>query len=343
MEIKTSQKNYPVYLEDHPLKHFKKGSMDKILLVTDENVGKIYLAPIKDYFQTQGLEVTTFVIHPGEASKSLIGAEKMYHVLLGEHFTKSDGIVALGGGVVGDLSGFVASTYLRGLPFYNIPTSLLAQVDASIGGKTAVNLAEGKNLVGTFYQPEAVFIDPYYLETLPELRMAEGFSEIIKMAAGFDADFFAQLNHFLKENWEDERLEIIEKALTIKQHAIEGDVFDNGQRLKLNFGHTLGHALEKNSEFTYSHGEAVALGMVAITKESERRGLTKAGTTQQLIAILEKFNLPTTWPEVDMEEIMDTLRFDKKGRGDTIQLVILKEIGIAEIFPVSFDAFSMWF
>ncbi|GCF95537.1 3-dehydroquinate synthase [Enterococcus florum] len=248
-------------------------SKRKIALISDENVFPIYGRTVTQYLEWHGFEVVSHVVPAGEKSKSLGTAEEIYDFLTDEGFSRSDSLIGLGGGVIGDLTGFVASTYMRGLSFIQIPTSLLAQVDSSIGGKTGVNCEKAKNLIGTFAQPDGVLIDPLTLESLPEKRLSEGMAEVIKCAMIRDADLWQELQ---KTN----RLEIllgyseniILRALKVKKALVEEDEFDQGQRLLLNFGHTIGHGLEASQNYEMiSHGEAVALGMVQMTGVTEKK------------------------------------------------------------------------
>jgi len=283
-----------------------------------------------------GFDATLLEVPAGEKSKSLLQATALYDQLATFGMTRSDGIIALGGGVIGDLAGFVASTYMRGIHFLQIPTSLLAQVDSSIGGKTAVNTDSAKNLVGTFSQPEGVLIDPALLTTLPIQRVREGIAEIIKSASIADPILWQRLAALADE--EDllaHATEIITETLKIKQQVVEEDPFDHGSRLTLNFGHTIGHGLEKLSGFgTLSHGEGVAIGMVMITRHAEKIGFSKKGSTQQLINMNRKFSLPTNLPDVDQEQLFQAITHDKKARGNQIKIILLAEIGQARVVTI---------
>lgn len=305
----------------------------KIAIITDETVSQLYLKKITQQLEAAGFSVVNQIIPAGEASKSLSTANQLYDFLATENFTRSDGLIALGGGVIGDLTGFVASTFMRGLAFIQIPTSLLAQVDASIGGKTAVNSAKAKNMIGTFYQPDLVVIDPLTLESMEPVQIQEGLAEVIKAGAIADLSLWQALeklgdtNDFLQHSEE-----IIEKALTVKKKVVEEDVFDNGQRLLLNFGHTVGHGIENTAGYgKISHGAAVAIGMVQITKISERAGETASGTTEKLKELLAKFNLPISYQPWNQAEIYQAISHDKKARGAAINLILLNEIGEAKI------------
>ncbi|GAA3009285.1 3-dehydroquinate synthase [Tetragenococcus solitarius] len=314
----------------------------KVALVTDSTVNQIYAQKVKESLNDQGFSTTVMMVPSGEASKSLEMAELLYSKLTQNNFTKNDGIIALGGGVVGDLAGFVAATYMRGLHFLQIPTSLLAQVDSSIGGKTAVNMAVAKNLIGSFYQPDGVLIDPDVLDTLPQSRLKEGVAEIIKAAAIADTHLWQLLDR-LKNLDELKRCaeEVIVPALKVKKQVVEEDEFDQNQRLILNFGHTIGHAIEKNAGFdTISHGESIAIGMVKITEHAEEIGLTAKTTTRKLQQMLSKFDLPLTFADFDAVQIKEAIIHDKKVRNDQLNIILLEKIGEAKIVPIRLDTIA---
>lgn len=308
----------------------------KIAIITDQTVAKLYLSQVRQSLELSGFDVVSYTIKPGESSKSLEVAETLYAWLAEHQFTRTDGLIALGGGVVGDLTGFVASTYMRGLHFLQVPTTLLAQVDSSVGGKTAVNTSVAKNLIGTFAQPKGVLIDLETLKTLENRRIREGLAEIIKMAAIMDSELWEVLKEcrtlagFLAKS-ED----IIGRCCELKACVVSSDELDQGNRLILNFGHTIGHGIEVSSGLnTITHGEAVAMGMVQISQSAEQKGLTKLGTTHQLISLLEQFGLPLSYPKELNQAIIQAITHDKKAQGTTIRLIILNEIGKATIIKV---------
>jgi 3-dehydroquinate synthase len=311
----------------------------KVVIITDTNVQPLYGDQVKKGLKEAGFEPSTFVIEAGEQSKSLATAAEIYDFLAEEGLTRSDGIIALGGGVVGDLAGFVASTYMRGLHFLQVPTTLLAQVDSSIGGKTAVNTSKAKNLVGTFAQPDGVLIDPLTLNTLELRRVQEGIAEIIKSAAIADKDLWQQLAS-LKDEQDliDHAVEIIAACCKIKRKVVEEDELDHGVRLLLNFGHTIGHALENTAGYgKLTHGEGVAIGMLQITRIAEEKGLTPAGTTDQLRQMIQKFHLPTTSDHWDKQTLYTALTHDKKTRGGKINIILLEAIGTAKIVRIPIE------
>lgn len=309
----------------------------KIVVITDETVNTLYGSIVVESLKKAGFQVALIAVKAGEQSKSLEMAQKLYDFLAEEQLTRSDGIVALGGGVVGDLAGFVASTYMRGLHFLQIPTTLLAQVDSSIGGKTAVNTAKAKNLVGTFAQPDGVLIDPATLDTLEPRRIREGIAEIVKSAAIADATLWERLSELKDEqDLVEHAEEIIAACCKIKRNVVEKDEHDQAIRLILNFGHTIGHALENTAGYgVISHGEGVAIGMVQITQVAERKALTPQGTTQELTGMIEKFHLPTQSAIWSEETLYQAITHDKKTRGDQIKIILLEAIGKAKIVTIS--------
>lgn len=308
----------------------------KVAIITDENVAPLYAGTIAEKLTSAGFQTATYVLPAGESTKSLAHAGELYDFLADEGFTRSDGVMALGGGVIGDLAAFVASTYMRGVHFVQIPTTLLAQVDSSIGGKTAVNTSRAKNLVGTFSQPDGVLIDPEVLTTLEPRRVREGIAEIVKSAAIADEELWQFLAGLSDENDLLQHAEaVITASLKVKRKVVEEDEFDNGPRLTLNFGHTIGHAIENTVGYgIVSHGEGVAIGMIAINAEAERQGLTPAGTTAELKQMLEKFGLPTSTDLWDEDKLYEAITHDKKARGSKLKIILLDKIGSAKIVAI---------
>lgn len=305
----------------------------KIAVITDQTVAAFYGEAVSQKLKAAGFAPILYAICPGEKSKTLHTAQKLYAFLSGKGFTRADGILALGGGVVGDLAGFVASTYMRGIHFLQVPTTLLAQVDSSVGGKTGVNTESAKNLIGTFAQPDGVLIDPETLQTLEERHVIAGLAEVIKYAAIADAALWQQLAACEKlADFMAQAESFIAACCQIKIRFVEADERDTGQRLFLNFGHTLAHALENVTCYgVLMHGEAVAIGMYQITKASERLGYTSAGVADALAAMLQKFHLPIESQIGDHKALYQALSHDKKARGATLQLVLLTAIGQAKI------------
>ncbi len=341
LTIKMESRKYPVIIESglfrtigYTLGKYFTGK--KIALVTDENIQKTYQDFIKKQMDDSHCEWDMIILPAGDTSKSFDALASIYRSLIDFQITRDDVIVSLGGGVIGDISGFAASTFLRGVDFVQIPTTLIGQVDSSIGGKNAVNLPEGKNLVGTFYQPNYVFIDPDFVQTLSDYHMADGMAEIIKYACVADADLFSDLirmrNHRNAELIES----IIYRCCLIKKQMIEQDEKDQGVRMLTNFGHTIGHAIENLYDYrVYGHGQAVAMGMFTITEHSEAMGLTGINTSAMLREILEEYGLPAELPrDIDKELLAGFAMKDKKRRGNKMNLVLLEKIGRGYLYPI---------
>lgn len=349
MELKVDLKDrsYPIIIEkglinrvSEEIRKVYKGK--KIFIITDDNVNKYYGGKISGELKKNDFEVKLLALKPGEETKNFNTLPIVYNELLDFNLTRSDLIIALGGGVIGDLAGFVASTYLRGVDFVQIPTSLLAQVDSSVGGKVAVDLDRGKNLVGSFYHPKCVLIDPEVLNTLDNRFFIDGMAEVIKYGCIKDKQFFDYLEKMENNQQLINNMEVvIHKCCDIKRQVVENDEKDKGERMLLNFGHTLGHAIEQYYNYTkYSHGEGVAIGMYVISKISEEKGLTKKGTSQRIKDILVKYNLPYEL-DVNIEETLEAINLDKKKLGNDLNVIILKEIGNSEIYKTTAEFFKI--
>lgn len=289
----------------------------KVLVVTDSGVPAAYA----DAVCAQCAVPVKAVLPQGEQSKSLASFEKLLCLMLENDFTRKDAVVAVGGGVVGDLAGFVAASFMRGVDFYNIPTTLLSQLDSSVGGKTAIDLCGVKNCVGAFKQPEKVLIDPNVLETLEERQFRSGMAEAVKMAATSDAGFFEKLEKMPSGDYRKNIEEIIAGALKIKIAVVESDEKENGARRILNFGHTVGHAVESASGMHLTHGESVAVGMLPMAEGSARERIKK---------LLENIGLPVSC-STPAEELLAYLAHDKKMAGNKIFTVTVRRIGCGEI------------
>lgn len=301
-------------------------SPSRIHIVSDSTVAPLYLQKLEQQFT---LPVTHTIIPAGEEHKRLATVEGIYHDLLASGMTRKDLIVALGGGVVGDITGFAAATFLRGVSLCQIPTTLLAQVDSSVGGKTGVDMPEGKNLVGAFYQPRLVLIDPSVLTTLPEQTFADGMAEVVKYGYISNRDILDMVSApDYKQNIES----IIYECVKIKRDVVTIDEHDTGLRMILNFGHTIGHAAEKLGNYVdLTHGQAVAVGMVAAMRLSAFLG--NEDLTDRLIEILKHIGLPTEL-KYDREDIYRSLLSDKKKFGATVNFILVREPGRAEITPI---------
>ena len=306
----------------------------KALVVTDRNVAALYLERVCTSLESHGFDVKCVVIPPGEKSKSPAMLQRLYGRLAQFKITRGDGIVALGGGVVGDVAGFAAATWLRGVPYVQIPTTLLAQVDSSVGGKVAINLPQGKNLVGAFYQPRRVIADVGCVQTLPPRVLSDGMGEVIKYGAIADAKLF-QWSCTQRRNSAGDWAEMVARCCAIKAHVVEQDERDTGLRMTLNFGHTLGHAIEQFYKYRkYTHGEAVGIGMVWACEQGERKGVTRPGTANQMRDALVRHGLPTELDPLGKKkfpEIAKAMALDKKNVGATARMVLLEKIGKCKV------------
>lgn len=301
----------------------------RVCIVSDENVWPLYGKIVSDSLTQAGFTVFKALVPPGEASKSYQQLLALYNSFSESGINRADLIVALGGGVVGDLTGFAAATWLRGVPLIQIPTTLLAQVDSSIGGKTAIDLPVGKNLAGAFYQPRAVVMDPSVLVTLSRSRTSDGMAEVIKYGLIRDHSLFEQIESRAYDlEW------VLERCVRTKITVVSHDERDTGERMLLNFGHTVGHAIEKATNYErYTHGEAVAIGMVAAARAGELLGETPEGTTDRIIKVLENHKLPIK-TDLSLETILPIISSDKKNMGSRLYFVLLKEIGEAFLKPM---------
>ena len=308
-----------------------------VCVVSDDSVAALYLERAKTALENAGFAVVSYVFPHGEQSKSGENFLKLMNVLAENRLTRADGLVALGGGVTGDLTGFAASCYLRGVPYIQVPTSLLAMVDSSVGGKTAIDLPAGKNLCGAFYQPVLVLCDTALLATLPEQIFTDGCAEVIKYGVLGDKALFETLKTGIKDKLED----VVATCVDAKRAVVEEDEFDTGRRQLLNLGHTLGHAVEANSDFTISHGQAVAIGMAMIAEAAVNHGLCMEETRDEIVSLLRQYGLPTGTAQ-SPERILATALGDKKRRSDTITLIVPREVGLCDLYTISVDELPEW-
>ncbi len=306
----------------------------KIIIVTDENVAPLYLDRCKESLTNQGFQVEAFIIPPGEASKNGETYLKLVNFLAENELTRVDGLVALGGGVVGDLTGFAGATYLRGIPVIQVPTTLLSMVDASVGGKTAINLEAGKNLAGAFHQPALIWRDSSLLESLPEEVFLEGMAEVIKYGVIADKELFVLLHG--REEIMARMDEIIERCVAIKERVVKEDPMDKGARQLLNFGHTIGHAIEKASGYRISHGMAVAKGMAAMTSIAAGQGWCTEEVLMQVEKLLKTYGFDLS-VDYDKDVLCDIIKGDKKRKGHSITLVVPETIGKCQLKTVSME------
>ena len=299
------------------------GKAQKVCLVSETSVfplwGETALSSLKD----AGFDVCSYVFPAGEESKNGENLLKLLNFLAENGLTRSDILVALGGGVTGDLAGFAASCFLRGIRFVQVPTTLLAAVDSSVGGKTAVDLPAGKNLAGAFWQPSLVICDTDTLDTLPVDIFRDGCAEVIKYGILYDPKLFA---HLEEKGLDFDREAVITRCVELKRDVVMEDEFDTGARMKLNLGHTIGHGVEARSNFTLSHGKSVAIGMAIVCRAS------RCPDTPRILAILQKFGLPVTTDE-SVQDIYNYTLSDKKRSGDTVRLIIPRRIGDCAIVP----------
>ena len=306
-----------------------------LAIVTDSNVAPLYLGAVEESLKAAGFNTISVVFPAGERSKNIETLNMLYERFAEAGLTRGDGVVALGGGVTGDLAGFAAATMFRGVDFIQMPTTLLAQVDSSVGGKTAIDLPQGKNLVGAFYQPKLVIADIDCLKTLTQRTVCDGMAEVIKYAMIADETLFLLLESIsgvetVPQYWE----QIICTCCDIKRAVVAEDERDTGRRGILNFGHTLGHAYELAYHYeTYTHGEGVAAGMVKILEIEEKQGKDVVRLKMRLLALLEKFHLPETI-DCTMEQYRAAIGLDKKAKGKMIHVIEVETLGQAEIVPM---------
>lgn len=306
-------------------------------VITDDNVDRYYGARITESLERAGISAERFVFPHGEASKNHETLLHIYAFLAENGFTRSDFIVALGGGVVGDTAGFAAATYMRGIDFVQIPTSLLAQVDSSVGGKTAVDIPGGKNLVGAFYQPKLVICDPKTLDTLTLEFFTDGMAEVVKYGMIKSRELFELLE---KGDAKADIEEIVRRCVEIKAQVVENDEREKGERMLLNFGHTLGHAIEKHYNYTgLTHGCAVSVGMSVFTHIAERRGMCAAGVPDRLDALLAKYGLPLTDP-APLDLLCTYSLHDKKHLAGGMNIVICSDIGTSGTVTLSVEDYK---
>ncbi len=309
-------------------------SSSRAVMVTDSNVGPLYAQQIIDSLSAEGTQVEVITIPAGEENKTLATASGIYNTLAAMYIDRGNPLIALGGGMIGDLAGFVGATYLRGLPLIQIATSLVAQVDSSIGGKVAVNHENLKNQIGTFYQPFLVLSDSSCLKTLPEDEFINGLGEVIKSALIMDEELFNIIENgmeLIKSRNEKTLDKVIFRSARVKTSVVEKDEKDKGLRQILNFGHTIGHAIETCSDFNISHGRAVAIGMVLASKASQLLGLLSQSDYERIKNLIRRSGLPVTLPDVKADDIIDVIKHDKKIKGGKINFILLTNPGAAVI------------
>lgn len=326
MHVTLSEAEYDIYIGRNILsdidKYFDVQNSNpdrKVLIITDDNIPNEYIDKVKSKINKS----FSFVVKNGEENKNFDNYQQILKTLVENNFTRTDCLVAIGGGMVGDLSGIVASTFMRGIDLYNIPTTLLSQVDSSIGGKTAIDFMHVKNIVGSFFQPKGVLIDVETLKSLPDRQIKNGLVESIKMAATFDKEFFDYLN--TKPDILENAEEIIFKSLMLKKAVVEKDEKEKNIRKVLNFGHTIGHAIEETMNLKLLHGECVGIGMLYFSSDEVKKSLKN---------ILEKYGLPTSC-EFDKNKVLELIKHDKKASGDMVATIHVNSIGSYDIIKMT--------
>lgn len=303
----------------------KVTKVGKAAIVSDSNVWPLYGKTVQESLENAGFSVIFYVFPAGESSKNGKTYLELMNFLAQNQVTRSDCLIALGGGVVGDLTGFAAATYLRGITYIQVPTTLLAAVDSSVGGKTAIDLESGKNLVGAFYQPKLVLCDTDALNTLPEEIFRDGCAEVIKYGILYDRQLF---EHLQKNVLNFDKQFVITRCVELKRDVVAEDEYDTGSRMKLNLGHTIGHAVETNSNYDISHGQAVAIGMAIVSRAVR--------ATAEIEEILQQFGLPTK-TDYTAQQLFDCALSDKKRNGGTVNLIVPEAIGACVIRPIPID------
>ena len=323
LTIKCKTYSYDVIIQRNILNNVSEylSLQRKVLILTDDGVPSEYVSKIS----SQCLNPIIVTVKQGEQSKNIDNYQLVMKTLIEHGFTRTDCLVSIGGGVVGDLGGFISSTYMRGIDFYNVPTTLLSQVDSSIGGKTAIDYNGIKNIIGSFYTPKCVLIDPNTLKTLDKRQLHAGLVEAIKMACTCSSSLFEIISK--SKNLENDIDEIIFQSLQIKQKIVEEDLEEKGLRRVLNFGHTLGHIIESASNYNLLHGECVGIGMLSFSSDKARKQIKK---------LLKKYNLPTSY-DLTLKDIENYLTHDKKKTGDYIWIVSVENIGSYELKKIKID------
>lgn len=333
LKVSLPQAAYSIVIGDGILSRIADGlanSKKKLLLVTDQTVWALHGTALAQAIKARGGHLYKVILPPGEAEKTLQSLTTVWAACADHQLTRQDLLIAFGGGVIGDVTGFAAATWMRGTGFVQIPTTLLAQVDAAVGGKTAVNLPAGKNLVGTFHQPTCVFADTGYLDTLPAVELRNGMAEAIKYGAILSATLFERLS---APQTRQALPDLVADCCRLKADLVAADERDTGARMLLNFGHTFGHAIEKLGDYRrHRHGEAVAMGMVLAAQFGEHLGFTKPHCAEKIRQTLARHSLPTACP-YEPADLFAGMNLDKKRSGDTVRLILLADIGEAAVVP----------
>lgn len=341
--VGLGERSYPIWIGEHILSNIGVALNDvgfpaKVAIVTNPTVAELYCEQLVDSLAASGRQVSVMRVPDGEEYKTLETLENIYDVLIDRHFDRYCGLIALGGGVIGDMSGFAAATFLRGIPFVQIPTTLLSQVDSSVGGKTGVNHPQGKNLIGAFYQPKHVHIDVNVLATLSKREFASGLAEVVKYGIIRDKEFFNWLEdhrELLVDRSAEGLVYAVMKSCQIKADVVENDEKEQGIRVLLNLGHTFGHAVETLAGYgIVKHGEAVAIGTVMAARISQRIGLCSADDVERIIDLLSYFDLPVTPPDFTVTDYLKVMQRDKKVKDGVVRVVLNHGIGSAEMHQI---------
>lgn len=346
IKVRLGERSYPIYFGSGIISDFGRTynrflKSNRVVVVTNPTVGELYFAAISESLEKEGFDVYRIDVPDGEEYKTLSWASKLFDRLIALKADRQTPLIALGGGVIGDLTGFVAATYLRGVPFVQVPTTLLAQVDSSVGGKTGVNHRRGKNLIGAFYQPKFVYIDVDTLKTLDKRELRAGLAEVIKYGVIRDSRLFKYLDDHMNEIKALDRealLHIIKKSCSIKASVVEADEKESGLRAILNFGHTFGHAVEAVTGYKeYKHGEAVAIGMLYATGLSNKMGFCNAQVVEDVRSLIKKAGLPYNPPLLPGKRYIKAMEVDKKMAGGYLNFVLVEKIGKVRIEKVRFQ------
>ncbi len=344
LSVDLGERSYPITIGSHLLQSTEFAAHmpgKRVAIVTNTTVAPLYLERLTTMLQSAGKECLPIVLPDGEEEKNVDNLMAIFTALLRHKCDRKITLVALGGGVIGDMTGFAAATYMRGVPFVQVPTTLLAQVDSSVGGKTAINHPLGKNMIGAFYQPQAVLADTATLATLPDRELSAGLAEVIKHGAIIDADFFQwqeQNMHKLVARDDAAIAHAIRRSCEIKADVVRQDEREGGLRAILNFGHTFGHAIEAGLGYgEWLHGEAVGCGMVMAADLSVRLGYLSAQEKDRIVALTKAANLPTVAPDLGTDRWLELMEVDKKNEGGQIKFILLKPLGAATITSVPPD------
>jgi 3-dehydroquinate synthase len=351
LNVNLGNRSYPIFIEVDSFANaakeiFRHCDANTFIIITDENVAVHYSEKLKNSLQKNGVKSHLYKIMLGEESKSLTTTEQIYTWMLANRFHRDDVIIALGGGVVGDLAGFIAATFLRGIRWVQIPTTLMGQVDSSVGGKVGVNHPLAKNSIGAFYQPQLVWIDPLTLTTLPRREIYNGLAEVIKYGLILDNELFefleANFNKIISlENW-DILIHVIRTCCRLKATVVEKDERETEYRRVLNFGHTIGHALENITEYRYfRHGEAVAWGMLAAAAMSQQKLLLPKDHFNRICNVINLVEKPTLPGDISIDQILEAIQSDKKMDKDGLKFVLLENIGKCRVELVDRDLIEL--